>query len=148
VLDEVEQVAVSPVQVFEDQHQWALGGERLEKVSPGEEGFGPAVLPGAIAARKADERTKVLLYPVGLLIVAKHLADRRAQFLGSVCGGIGLEDPCLRLEDLAQCPERHPCAIRNAATLTPGDSGRSLPELMQQPRLADAGRCSQRHEPC
>src|SRR5436190_20441233 len=53
----------------------------------------------------------------------------------------------MSLEDLAQCPERHPCAVRDAPTLTPGDIGHPLPELVKQPRLADARCRSERDQP-
>ena len=43
VVDEVEQALVGPVQVFEDEHERPLLGERLEEAPPGRERLGPMV---------------------------------------------------------------------------------------------------------
>ena len=42
-MDEIEQAVVSPVQVFEHEHEWMLLCERLEVAAPGAEALGLTV---------------------------------------------------------------------------------------------------------
>ncbi len=61
-----------------------------------------------------------------------------------------LEDAGLRLDDLAERPERDPVAVREAAALAPGDElGVGLDdavELVDEAALADAGDADEREE--
>ena len=59
-------------------------------------------------------------------------------------------DPGLRLDDLAERPERDAVAVREAAAVAPGDDllvvRDGLPELGDEPALADSRHADERHE--
>ena len=59
-------------------------------------------------------------------------------------------DARLRLDDLAERPQRHPVAVRQASALTPRDELgivlHELTELVDEATLADAGHADERHE--
>ena len=72
------------------------------------------------------------------------------EFLGGDRRGVGLQDPGVGLEDLAQGPERDPLAVRQAAALAPGDeAGLRVgvrAELGDEAALAHAGLAHDRDE--
>ena len=73
-----------------------------------------------------------------------------ASFAAASCGAVRLQDPALRLDDLAERPERDPVSVGEAATLAPAHESRPVLDLPQQlgaqPALADPGLADDRHE--
>src|SRR5581483_9718457 len=63
---------------------------------------------------------------------------------------VRLEDPGLRLDDLAERPVRHPLAVGKGAALAPDDQLRVVlddaGELVDEPALADPGHPGERDE--
>src|SRR5439155_22000926 len=64
--------------------------------------------------------------------------------------GVALQDPRLRLDDLAEGPEAHALAVGQRAPAPPGDGLRPglgrAGELVDDPALPDPGRADERHE--
>ena len=120
--------------VLEHQDRRVDLGDRLEERPPGGEEL---LALGARAGIDPHERPEALAQPIAVGSGGYGLIDLRARDLGIV----GLEDPGLGLDDLAQRPERHPIAIRQAATLAPGELRRpSLgmsEEFGDDPALSD-----------
>ena len=150
MVDEVEQAVVRPLQVFEDEHEWAQIRERLEEAAPGGEGLVAAIGRG-VGPSQADERTQMVLDPTGLLAVGHRLGDDVPDLLAGNLGGVGLEDACMRFHRLAERPERDPFAVGERPSLAPVDElvrvavylARELPD---EPALADSGDADHGHQ--
>jgi hypothetical protein len=102
-----------------------------------------AVEAGAGVAGQADQGTQVALDPAGLGGVAEQVGGHGGQLGRRLVGGVGLQDPGLGLDHLAQGPEGHALAVGQGASLAPGgqlrlgvDGGQQLGD---QPALADPG---------
>ena len=144
VLDEREEGVVRPVQVLEHQHGRSLGGETLDEAPPGRErflerrGLAPVRRRGARAWREAS------------LAPGPPPARRSARAWPPPPGAVRLQDPALRLDDLAQRPERDALAVREASTLAPADESWPIvhlhEELGAQSALADARLADDRHK--
>ena len=135
VLEEVEQREIRPVQVFDDEHRRNALGDRLEERAPGGERL------GALDQRcrlEADERQQALLQPRSLVTVGKH----RSELVPGDLWRVALEDARVRLDDLAERPERDSVAVRETASLPPADELRATVHVAQKlgdlSRLADA----------
>ena len=150
LVEEVEEALVGPVDVLDDDDERALLGETLEEAAPGGERLVPAIASQLRFAGEAEEREEMCLDP--RLVagsgerVLHGLVDLRRDLLGRVL----LEDASLRLDDLAERPQRDPVAVGEAATLAPGDELRvgvdDSMELVDEAALADAGDADQREE--
>jgi hypothetical protein len=142
VVDEVEKRLVRPVQVLDDQDERALFRERLEKRPPRGERLAALTGGDVLLGTESHERTKVRTHPL------VRSDDRELLF--SRGGRVRLQDPGLRLHDLAESPERDPFAVREAAPLPPEEDLRvavhDLGELEDEPRLPDSGDAHDRHE--
>ena len=86
MVDEVEQAVVRRVQVFEDEYERALVGERLEEAAPGGEGLPLAFHSEVRFAADADERSQMSLDPLGLTLVGDDRLDRGVQLVADVLG--------------------------------------------------------------
>ena len=79
--------------------------------------------------------------PLPLLFVLRERLAHRLELLLRRRGVVGLEDPGVRLDDLAERPEAHALAVREGTALAPGDDllfcVRDLEELGDQAALAD-----------
>ena len=143
VVDEVEQRVVGPVQVLEDEDERPLVGDRLQEAAPGGERLVAAVARRLVAL-EAGERTQVPLDPGGVGRVADESLDGLAKLLLGLARAVGLEDARLRLDHLAERPERHALAVRKRAAVAPVDEPvvaglDRLEELEDEPALADPG---------
>jgi hypothetical protein len=132
------------MQVVEHEHSRARGGETLEEASPGRE----QLLP--LCRRRGfdpDERRQPLEQPLPLGLFGR---DDRFQFCCGNVGGVGLEDPRLTLDDLAQRPEGDSLPVGQAATLPPRDQlGFCVDvgeELAREPALANTRLADDRDE--
>ena len=73
---------------------------------------------------------------------ARRDRDRRVELRARAVGCVGLEHARLRLDHLAERPERDPVAVREAAALPPGDQlGLGVDVARRAPRRAGSCRC-------
>ena len=123
VLEEGEQRLVGPVQVLEHEH-------RLPPVRPRTRGSAarPRTTPPARPARAAapTSGSEPGLQPGDVRVV---LGQRLLELGRRLLGRVGLEDPALRLHDLAERPERDPVPVGKAASLPPADETRLVVEV-------------------
>src|SRR5579859_1094175 len=119
----------------------------LEQAAPG----GERLLPlGAFRTLETDERAGVTRQPLTVPRVLAEAFDHRDELL--LCRGavVRLEDPGVRLDDLAERPEAHALAVGEGTTLTPGDDllvcVGDLEQLGDEAALADAGDADERDE--
>ena len=88
--------------------------------------------------------------PIPLGLVLGERLDHRVELLLRRRGVVGLEDPGVRLDDLAERPEAHALAVREGAALPPGDDllvgVGDLEQLGDEAALADAGHADERDE--
>ena len=151
VVDEVEQRVVGPVQVLEDEDERALVGERLEEAAPRRERLvAPRRRTSSSVSRPASGRRCRSIQPASR-VVADESLDGLPELLLRLLRTVGLEDPGLRLDHLAERPERHAFAVRKRAAVAPVDepevSGLDrLEELEDEPALADARDADERDE--
>ena len=61
LIDEVEEIVVRPVKIFEDQDERSTIGECFEEAAPRRKGLCPAIATCFDLAGKADERSQVRL---------------------------------------------------------------------------------------
>ena len=113
MVDEVEEVVIRPMDVVDDQDERSVLRERLEELPPGSEGLGAPIATAELSGAQAHQRAQMRL-EAG---VSHRLMELALDLLASVA----LEDPCLRLDNLAERPERHALAVREAPALAPGD---------------------------
>ena len=148
-VDEVEQAVVRPVDVLEDEHRRTAESEHLEEPAPGCERLTTSIPGGRIVASEPDERPQVPLDPRALALVRDVRDCFREPRLGDV-GWIRLEDPGLRLHDLAERPERDAFAVGERASLAPGDEllvrVHDAAELEEEPALPHPRYADERHE--
>ena len=147
MVDEVEQSVIGPVEVLEHEHERPLRGCRLEQSPPGRKCL---LSLGAFCTFEAHERTRLPRHPFPLLFVLRERLDHRLELLRRGRGVVGLEDPGVRLDDLAQRPEADPLAVGERTALPPGDDlllgiG-DLEQLRHETALADAGNTDERDE--
>ena len=86
-----------------------LLGEPLEEAAPRRERLTLAAPP--IRDNEPGKRTQEVLNPLRIRSVRDHLGDSRVQLLLGLVGGIGLQNPRLRLHHLRQRPEGHAIPI-------------------------------------
>ena len=117
VLEEVEQREIRPVQVLDDEHRRNALGDRLEERAPGGERL------GALDQRcrlEADERQQALLAATR---PSSPSGSTASELVPGDLGRVALEDARVRLDDLAERPERDSVAVR--AGSVPAASGRA-----------------------
>ena len=138
------------MEVLEDEDERPPLGHCLEEQAPRSEGLSAAVVAELALCAEAYKREQVRLHPRCVRRLGKHLVDGTADLLRGLARRILLMDPRLGLDDLAECPQRHPVPIRETAALTPRDELgivlHELAELVDKATLADAGHADERHE--
>ena len=121
-----------------------LVGDALEERPPGGERAprAPQLSSASIPDERQEPRTQpVPVWPAGrsTSILPPPPRESRTRRM-----------PGLGLDDLAQCPERHAVAVRQAAALAPREPGRRARDVGEQladhPALADAGLADDRDE--
>ena len=112
VLEEREQRRVGPVDVLDDQHERSPLRDRLQEPAPGGEQL---LLRRRLARVDPEQRQQPRPQPRPVVGLGQH----RLQLRGRDLGRVGLEDPGVRLHDLAQRPERDPVPVGQAAALPP-----------------------------
>jgi hypothetical protein len=150
MVQEIQQQLVGPVQVLHDQHGRTPLGQRLAEPPPGREGLVLAVAGVLGRAGQADQRVQVPAHPGRLALVGDQVTDGPLQLGLRLVGRVGVQDPGLGLDDLAQRPQGHPLAVGQAAALPPGGQlGLGIHQLLELPdqaALADPGHPDQGDE--
>ena len=151
LVDEVEQALVGPVEVLDDEDERPLVRHRLEEAPPRRECFAAPVAAELALGREPDEGEQMALDPAAHRPRRRRAPRRRCViFARRALGWILLVDSGLRLDDLAERPERDSVAVREAATLAPGDQlgvGLDDPrELEDEATLADPRHADERDE--
>ena len=152
VVDEVEERFVGPMQVLEDEHERPLLGDRLQEAAPGGERLVARRSPAASSASSPTSGRRCRsIQAASSFIVDEALAPPRLNFSSGLIGAVGLENPRLRLDHLAERPEGHSLAIRERAAVSPVDEPEitgldRLEELEHEPALADTGHSDERDE--
>ena len=143
VLEESQHGVIGPVDVLEHEHRRGVLGHGLEKPAPRGEQL------VALCSRRhveSDKREQALAhpFPVG---AGGH---GEAELVAGRLHVVALEDAGMGLDDLAERPEADPVAVRQAATLAPGEKRYAIlgvgQELGHDAALSDAGLAHDRHE--
>jgi hypothetical protein len=92
VVDEVEELVLGPVQIFEHEHGRPLLGKRLEEPAPGDEALAALVASRFRFRAEPDERAEVLCDP--LSAVRHEAGDAFGQLVLGLLGRVRLENPC------------------------------------------------------
>src|SRR5439155_18808882 len=103
--------------------------------------------PADVDAPEADERTEMALDPGRLRVAAKRLAHGGGELLPGDLGRVRLDDPRVRLDDLAERRIRNARSVRHTPALTPRGRQRPAAELVDEARLAEPGASEERDEP-
>ena len=143
-VDEGKQGVVRPMQVLEHEHGRVGRGQGHQEPLPGSE----VLLARRLGGAESDQWTKALPEPWSVGVV---VCDHGIELGSGQRRRIGLQDPGLSLDDLAECPERDPFPIRQAASLPPADAiGYGVEERAQlgnQPALAHTRLPDDRDQP-
>ena len=136
--------------VLHDDDERALLRETLEEAPPGRERLVPAVAAELRLAAEAEQREEVLLDPRLVAGACERVLDRLVDLRRDLLRRVLLEHACLRLDDLAERPQRDPVAVGETAALAPGDELRvcldDAVELVDETALADPGDADEREE--
>ena len=149
LVDEVEERGVGPVEILEDQDERVVVRHRLEEPAP----RGEQVVAGDIARRpaEAEQRREPRAQPVALFLVGHGRCERRIELLRRHVGRIVVEHAGLGLQHLAERPEAHAFAVREAPPLPPPHEVGQLVDVVGERRhdagLADPGLARDGHEP-
>ena len=119
VVDEVEKSVVGPVEILEDEDEWTLLRERLEEEPP--RARTPQCRPQPDASGQPDERPQVRARPTSSILQRNGGRHRCLELLARAGRRVGVEDAGLRLHHLPERPVRDALAVREAATLPPGE---------------------------
>ena len=111
MVDEVEQAAVRPLQVLEDEDDDATLGDALEEDAPRREER-LAVGPLAFCALQAEELKQAGLEPASLGIIGDSGLECRRDLRAGRGGRIRFDDFGTAADHLGQCPEADPFAVR------------------------------------
>ena len=101
IVKEVQQAVVRPVQVLEHENGRPALGDSLEKATPGRSGCLRTGTPAAVPAQP-DERAQLACEPARLAHIRRERRYGVFQLPLGLVGAVGLEDPRLRLDDLAE----------------------------------------------
>ena len=150
LVEEVEEALVRPVDVLDDDDERTLLGETLEEAAPGGEGLVSAIASELCVAGEAEEREEMRLDARLVARAGERVLDDLVDLRRDVLRRVLLENARLRLDDLAERPERDPVTVGEAASLAPGDELRvgidDALELVDEPALADSGDADQRQK--
>ena len=119
-VDEVEQPVVGPLEVVEDEHERPPLRERLEEDAPAGEELRVTFAEADVLGHEPDERLEARSDPASLRLAYQLLHGVR-ELRRSRARVIVLVDSRLRLDDLAERPERDAVAVRQAPAVPPGD---------------------------
>src|ERR1043166_5036096 len=100
------------MQILENKDERPLVGESLEQAAPRRMRLGRAVAAGARIGAQPDKGAHVRVDPLALAGGVNELLEECAQFLLGGLGLVSLEDPRLRLRDLAERPVAEAFAVR------------------------------------
>ena len=130
-LDEVEQRAVGPVDVVEDEHGRPLLGHALEEHSHCCE---EVLLVAAGALLQAEQEAEPGLHEPLLLRVGDVLLDRSPQLRGGGCRLFVLEDAGPAADHLGESPEGDAFPVREAAAPVPEHAiGKAVDVFLELP---------------
>ena len=136
--------------VLDDDDERTLLGETLEEAAPGGECLVSAIASELCVAGEAEEREKMRLDARLVARAGERVLDDLVDLRRDVLRRVLLENARLRLDDLAERPERDPVTVGEAASLAPRDELRvgidDALELVDEPALADPGDTDQREE--
>ena len=100
MLEERQEGIVGPVQVLEHQHRGSVLGQVFQEGPPGCE----VLLAGSLGSFQANQGAESLAEPWGIWV---GIRDSRVDPLAGCLRRVGLQDPDLGFDDLAEGPERH-----------------------------------------
>ena len=150
LVEEVEEALVRPVDVLDDEDERTLLGETLEEAAPGGERLVAAIAAELRFAGEAEEREEMRLDARLVAGAGERVLDGLVDLRRDLLRRVLLEDAGLRLDDLAERPQRDPVAVGEAASLAPGDElGVGVDdalELVDEAALADSGDADEREE--
>ena len=150
LVEEVEEALVRPVDVLDDDDERTLLGETLEEAAPGGEGLVSAIASQLCVAGEAEEREEMRLDARLVARAGERVLDDLVDLRRDVLRRVLLQNARLRLDDLAERPERDPVTVGKAASLAPGDELRvgidDAIEFVDEPALADSGDADEREE--
>ncbi len=150
LVEEVEEALVRPVDVLDDDDERTLLGETLEEAAPGGERLVAAIASELCFAGEAEEREEMRLDARLVARAGERVLDDLVDLRRDVLRRVLLQDARLRLDDLAERPERDPVAVGEAASLAPGDELRvgldDAIQLVDETALADSGDADEREE--
>ena len=142
LVEEVEQALVGPVDVLDDDDERPLFRETLEEAPPGGERLVAAIASQLCFAREAEERAEVRLDTRLVTRAGERVLDGLAELRSDLLRRVLLEDARLRLDDLAERPQRDSVAVGQAAALAPGDElGVGVDEPLELVDERDSCRC-------
>jgi hypothetical protein len=148
MLDEVQEPAVGPLEVLEQQDRRPLLGDPLEEDPPGRE---EAIAATGRRRLEAEQRQQGRFHPAAVLLVRDVLGHRGGDASARRRLVVGLGQAGPPADHLAKRPERDPLPVRRGAAAVPPDRLRDavgpLLELPGEAALADAGRAGDRDEP-
>src|SRR5262249_48321612 len=146
--DEVDQPFVSPMKIFEEQHERTSFGHRLEEAAPGSKGFRARIT--AQLGFDADQWSQMRLEHLHLTRVVDEVRDCALEFAARRFVVVALDDSGLRLHHLGQGPERDALAVGERPALSPErEYAADLDgpkELVHEARLSDPRNPNERHE--
>ncbi len=147
LLEERDQPLVRPVEVLDHEDERTGLRHRLQEGAPRPERLPPVE---ALVAAEPDERAERAEEPAPVARVLDDPLDGLAQLPAGRLGVVGLQDPGLRLHDLADRPERDALPVGEAPALAPRHELRPVvhppPELRDEPGLPHAGLAGDGHE--
>ena len=122
----------------------------LEEAAPRRVGLAVAVVAAPAAHLEAGERPDVLLDPGRLRRILDQIGDGLLELRARLFGGVGVEDPGLGVDHLAERPVGHSLAVGERTALAPDDEVRillhGLEELPDEAALADPRDAHERDE--
>ena len=138
VVDEVQEPAFSPVQIFEDEDDRRVLGQAFEEQPPAGEQVGPI---SARALLEPQEMRESRLDHPPVAFIGHELLDHGRQLLARRVRGVLLEDRRAGPDHLGQRPVRDSLAVGRRPSLVPVagflDAVEVLEEFPHQPRLAE-----------
>ena len=136
--------------VLDDQDERTLLGERLEEPAPSRERLVAAVAADLLLPGETEKREQMRLDAPLVARTREYVLDRLVDLRRDVRRRVLLEDASLRLDDLAERPQRDPVPVREAAALPPRDEfGIRLDgavEFVHEPALSDPWHAHEREE--
>ena len=136
--------------VLDDEDEWTLLRETLQEAAPCSERLVSAIAAELRFAGEAEEREEMRLDARLVARARERVLDGLVDLRRDLLVRVLLEDACLRLDDLAERPQRDPVAVGEAASLAPGDElGVGVDdalELVDEAALADARDADEREE--